>query len=134
MIKIKARRSFCGKVSMHIGEERECEKTKEVMGLVDCGYVELLEDEEVDVNQMKKEELLRYAKAHGIEVDEKAKKEVIIEQITSCERDDTGGEQDDKKTIDTVGADSEKKEGDGDQDDKKTIDTICVGGDGDEGQ
>ena len=39
------------------------------------------EFEEIDLSQLKKPELVKFAKEHGITIDEKSKKEVIIEDI-----------------------------------------------------
>ncbi len=86
MVKVKALQSFAGAVSMRIGEERTIDLTDTMRELVACGYVEILEDlderyDGIEIEEMTKRQLVRFAKDNRIPVAEKEKLEKIREQV-----------------------------------------------------
>lgn len=88
MIKIKATESFAGIISMRMNEERIVEPTKEMQELIECGYVVVLEDLSEDytgvqIENMTKKQLVKYAKDNRIPIAEEAAKEVVLAQINN---------------------------------------------------
>lgn len=86
MLKVKAIRSFVGTISMRMNEERVVEPTKEMQELVDCGHVVVLEDlsedyKGVEIEDMTKKQLVKYAKDNRIPIAEEAAKEIVLAQI-----------------------------------------------------
>lgn len=126
MIKIKALTSFCGQCNMRIGETKDVQNTEVIRDLITCGYVEVVGgdiddiDDTDDLKKMTKSDLIAYAAARGIIVDEKSKKDDIIATIESggAEEGDTpksedeessagaeeGGTKDESKRADSDGA------------------------------
>lgn len=56
MVKVKARQSFAGHVSMRIGEERLVELTETMQELIDCGHVEVIDYGEEQKNNASNDE------------------------------------------------------------------------------
>lgn len=86
MVKIKALQSFAGPTSMRIGEERTVEFTENMQDLVECGHVEIIEDLNedytgVEIGEMTKRQLIKYAKDNKIPIAEKEKHEKVLEQV-----------------------------------------------------
>ena len=88
MIRIKALQSFAGVVSMRIGEERIVELTDTMQEMIDCGHVEVLEDlddryDGIELKEMNKRQLVRYAKDNRIPIAEKEPIKKILKQVES---------------------------------------------------
>ena len=86
MLKVKAMKSFVGIISMRMNEERVVEPTKEMQELINCGHVVILEDlsedyKDVEIENMTKKQLVRYAKDNRIPIAEEAAKEIVLAQI-----------------------------------------------------
>lgn len=86
MVKVKATKSFVGAISMRMNEERIVEPTKEMQELIACGHVVVLEDlsedyKGVEIENMTKKQLVKYAKDNRIPIAEEASKEIVFTQI-----------------------------------------------------
>lgn len=86
MIRVKALQSFVGTVSMRLGEERIVEQTDTMKELIDCGHVEILEDlddryEGIELKEMNKRQLVRYAKDNKIPIAEEEPIKKILKQV-----------------------------------------------------
>ncbi len=86
MVRVKALQSFAGLVSMRIDEERIVDLTDNMQELVECGHVEIIEDLSedytgVEIGEMTKKQLIKYAKDHKIPIAEKEKHEKVLEQV-----------------------------------------------------
>ncbi|WP_419024290.1 hypothetical protein [Emergencia sp.] len=73
---------------MRIGEERTVELTDNMQELVACGHVEIIEDLSEDytgmeIKEMSKRQLIKYAKDNKIPIAEKEKHEKVLEQVES---------------------------------------------------